>query len=287
MPNNLRALRYVRIGCANLKEAASFARDVVGLEPAGSNDAMMRFRSDMRAYSLCLNSDQSDRAIAISVSTQQDLQEIADSLEAHGIAVHWGDAQQCEERLVKAFVACKAPNDVAVEFVWRPLENGWRYFAARDSGIVDFQGVSLRCSDVRTNEEFWTKIVGLNVADWVGDTVYLQLDDAHHRVALHPSQSDGVLAITYEVESIDNVMQTRYFAEAQQTKVVHGPGRQPASGQIFVTIEGPDGLLFTFGTDMQRHDPTSPRSPRQFPHTSRSYCQWGSQSDLAEYGAEV
>lgn len=287
MPNKLRALRYARTGCTNLKKSAAFVQDIVGLQPAGGHDKMALFRSDMRAYSLCLSGDDPGVAIGLSVSTDQDLLEIENTLATHNIESHRGEEAQCKERLVKAFVACTAPNGVLVEFVWRPLENGWRYFPSRDAGIVDFQGVSLRCSDIRANEKFWTEIVGLKVADWVGETAYLRLDDAHHRISLHPSQSDGILAISYEVEDMNNVMQTRYFAEAHQFKVVHGPGRQPVSGQMFVTLEGPDGLLVTFGTGMQRGDGAHSQTPRQFPHTPRSYCEWGSQSVLPEYGAEV
>lgn len=286
MTNNLRALRYVRISCADLSETSMFVRDIVGLEPAGANDKMAYFRSDFRAYSLCLVGGDNGSAIGLSVADEEDLLALEHRLSAHEVEYHRGTEAECHERMVKALVSCSAPNGVLVEFVWRPLESGWRYFPSRDAGIVDFEGVSLRCRDVQANEKFWTEVVGLMVADWVGETAYLQMDDAHHRIALHPSETDGVLAITYEVEGINNVMQTQYFAEAQQVKIVHGPGRQPVSGQIFVTIQGPSDLLFTFGTEMERNDAGSPQPPRQFPHTPRSYCSWGSRSELKEYGAE-
>jgi hypothetical protein len=57
MKSRLRALRYLRVGCADLKAATTFARDVIGLQAAGSGDHMALYRSDSRAYSLCLTSD--------------------------------------------------------------------------------------------------------------------------------------------------------------------------------------------------------------------------------------
>jgi len=287
MTHQLRALRYVRIGCADLKDAASFARDVIGLEATGGDDRTAYFRSDTRAYSLCLTTAEPAAAIGVSVSSVRDLEAIEQMMEARGFPCRRGAAVECAARRVKGYVACDAPNGVAVEFVWRPLENGWRCFPSRDTGIVDFQGVSMRCTDVSADERFWTELAGLTVSDWVGDTCYLRFDDAHHRIALHPSRSDGILAVTYQVEDLNNVMQMRYFADAHQIKIVHGPGRQPVSGQIFVTLEGPDDVLFTLGTGMRRAEETAGQPPRQFAHVPRSYCEWGSQSALPEYAGEV
>lgn len=287
MTHQLRALRYVRIGCADLTDASSFARDVVGLEVVGGDDSTAYFRSDTRAYSLCLTTAQPGAAIGLSVSSARDLEAIEQTMEARGFPCHRGDETGCATRRVKAYVACDAPNGVTVEFVWRPLENGWRYFPSRDTGIVDFQGVSMRCMDVSANERFWTELVGSKVSDWVGDTCYLRLDDAHHRIALHPSHSDGILAVSYQVEDLNNVMQMRYFADAHQIKIVHGPGRQPVSGQVFVTLEGPEKVLFTLGSGMRCAEERAGQPPRQFAHVPRSYCEWGSQSALPEYAGEA
>lgn len=60
------------------------------------------------------------------------------------------------------------------------------------------------------------KILGGKVSDWVGDAAYVSLDDAHHRIALHPSKSAGVLAIEYGVESIDQIMQAQYFLQVRK-----------------------------------------------------------------------
>ena len=84
------------------------------------------------------------------------------------------------------------------------------------------------------------------VSDWVGDAAYIRFDNAHHRLALHPSSSGGVLAVEFGVESVDQLMQSSYFLQDQQVRIAHGPGRRPASGQMFLTFAGPDGVLFSY-----------------------------------------
>jgi 2,3-dihydroxy-p-cumate/2,3-dihydroxybenzoate 3,4-dioxygenase len=66
---------------------------------------------------------------------------------------------------------------------------------------------------------------------------------------------------------------------------VQGPGREPASEQMFLHVQGPAGTIFSYVSGMAR--PGMPhRPPRQFPRTPESLCSWGSESkDVAELSA--
>jgi 2,3-dihydroxy-p-cumate/2,3-dihydroxybenzoate 3,4-dioxygenase len=128
---------------------------------------------------------------------------------------------------------------VTIDLVVRPLHSGWRYFPSRDAGVTGLQAVALRSSSVAKGEALWTSVLSGKVSDWVGDAAYIRFDDAHHRLALHPSSLGGVLAVEFGVESVDQLMQSSYFLQDQQVRIAHGPGRRPASGQMFVTFAGP------------------------------------------------
>ena len=237
-----RDLRYVRVAVDGLAAPAAFARDTLGLEPAGSDNGRAYFRSDARGYSVCFT-------------------EVGDE-----------DA-----------IATRAPNGLVVEFVWRPLTSGWRYHGPRDAGIVELSSVSLACRDIAADEAFWTGAVGLAVSDWAGDAAFLRLDDAHHRIVLYPSGTDGLLGIDFAVEGMNNVMQNFYFLQGLQLPIVHGPGRQPTSGKKFVTTRGPRGLLFSYSTEMDRGAGLDGRVPRQFPAAPSSHCAWGSPTTQPEF----
>ena len=76
---------------------------------------------------------------------------------------------------------------------------------------------------------YWAR----KVTDRVGEITYLGIDQKHHRVVLYPSDKAGLVYVSYGVESMDAIMQSNYFVQERQIKIVHGPGREPASGQIF------------------------------------------------------
>ncbi|WP_342740601.1 VOC family protein [Bradyrhizobium sp. B117] len=141
---------------------------------------------------------------------------------------------------------------------------------------MQFQGIGLRSTDHARDLAFW-RLLGGEVSDWVGDIAYLRIDALHHRIALYPSQRRGLLYAAFEVEALDQIMQNSYFMQENQVRIVQGPGRQPASQQIFLHVEGPDGLILSYVTGTAEIGARA-RPPRQFPPTAASLCNWGSES---------
>jgi len=277
--------RYVRLGTRNLREATRFATEVLGLQHLGTSAGRAYFRSDFRDHTLCfVEGDPAQQSFALDVRTAQALEDAERELAAAGFRVRRGTQAECEERKVKAFIALEDASRNTIELVWRPLMTGWRYFPSRDTGITGFQGVALRTTDPAADERLWTKLFNGRVSDWAGDAAYIRLDALHHRVALHPSDRPGVLTVTFAVESINQVMQAYYHLRDSQVRIVHGPGRQPTSGQIFLTFEGPDGMLFCFVTGIDSVESEEKHRPRQFPHAPLSFCSWGTECALPEFG---
>ena len=274
MTASFRDLRYLRLPVPDLAAAASFATEIFGLQAGDRDDDNARFRSDSRNYALCYTAAGGPAAVALTVARPEDLEKAEERL------AEWSpsrlDVEACRSRQIKKGVSVTAPNGVAVELVWRPLTSGWRYHGPRDAGITDFQAVQLACTDIFANEDFWTRGIGLSVSDWVGDAVFLRLDEAHHRIALYPSARNGVLGASWAVEGVNNVMQDWYFLQSRQVPVVHGPGRQAASGAVFVTARGPGDIYYSYSAEMETGPQIAARGPRQFSDTARSHCAWGS-----------
>lgn len=287
MTHNLRELRYVRYGSPDKMSNHAFFNTIAGLEPAGTTGPYNYYRSDSRSYSVCIDSESDESAVGLTISSPADLDDLEKRLTTLGIKSHRGRDDECALRKVKEFVSCKAPNGVSVEFVLRPMTSGWRFFPSRDAGVVELQSVSMRCVDVSANESFWTDVVGGKVSDWIGDAAFIRIDDAHHRIALYPSNQDGLMGINMSVEDLNNVMQSYYFFQSQQLPIVHGPGYHPPSEQVFVTTEGPQGILLTFATGMVRGVEYFADPPRQYRNVASSHCGWGSHTLLPEFGADT
>jgi len=276
-----RDLRYLRVSVEDLDSAAGFAAGAFGLQSVETDDSSAYFRSDARNYALCYSTAGNGNAVALTVARVEDLNAAQERLAAYG--PRRLTAEEALERQVKAGLSVAAPNGVLVELVWRPLTSGWRYHGPRDAGITGFQAVQMACTDIAANEAFWTDGIGAEVSDWAGEAVFLRIDEAHHRIALYPSKRDGILGATWAVETINNVMQNWYFLQKCQLPIVHGPGRQPTSGAIFVTTSGPGGIHYTYAAETEHGPQIAARGPRQFADAALSHCAWGSPSTVPEF----
>jgi 2,3-dihydroxy-p-cumate/2,3-dihydroxybenzoate 3,4-dioxygenase len=248
---------YVRLAVSEPNASARFVSDIFGLQRVADQDGEIAFRSDdrFRTVSLCKNLG-----------------------EGAGVGVELWDEAALE------VVGKRLRSKNRIDLVVRPTRSGRRYFPARDAGIVEFHGVGLRTTDHARDLAFW-RALGAEVSDWVGDIAYLRIDSLHHRVALYPSGRNGLLYAAFEVEAPDQIMQSSYFMQENQIRIVQGPGREATSRQIFLHVEGPDGLIFSYVNGMADLG-GKPRQARQFPLTAGSLCDWGSESkDVPELRA--
>lgn len=281
-PIAIEQLRYVRLGTADLAGAVDFAQRVLGLQLVGRTEEAAYFRSDYRDHTLVfLHGLDAGQAIGFEVRDTQELDRAATLLTEAGFTVRPGDEDGCAARKVKAFIAVSLPAGYDIELVVRPLQSGWRYFGSRDAGITGLEAVSLRGLADGSDQDVWSRLLGGVVSDWVGEAAYLGFDTAHHRIAVHPSQASGILAIEFGVENLDLIMQNAYFLQHAQVRVVDGPGRRAASSQLFVTFAGPDGVHYSYVAEGEQRE--APRRARQFPRRRDSFCAWGSETQIPEY----
>ncbi len=276
-------LRYVRLGTPDLDGACDFAARVLGLQPVGRDEEQAWFRSDSRDHTLCyVRGDAAEQTIGIEVRDADALARAETELLAAGLDVKRGNAASNATRRVQDHISVTPGGGPRVDLVVRPLHSGWRYFPSRDAGITGFHGVALRVARPAAALEFWTSLLSGRVSDYVGRSAYVRTDAAHHRLALYESATDGILEVQFGVEGVDQLMQNSYWLQGAQAPIVHGPGRRPASQQMFLSLRGPDGMLFglvTAGAEVTGVD----HLPRQFRQSSHSLCAWGSRSDVPEW----
>ena len=276
---------YVRLAVSEPNASARFVSDIFGLQRVAGQDDEIAFRSDGRFRTVSLGPNSADGAsVGMEVWDDKVLEQIGGRLRELGFAVKEATSSECQRRYVQSALLTEDASGNRIDLVVRPTQSGRRYFPTRDAGIVAFHGVGLRTTDTARDLAFW-KALGAEVSDWVGDIAYLRIDRLHHRVALYPSKRNGLLYAAFEVEALDQVMQNSYFMQESQIKIVQGPGREATSRQIFLHVEGPDGLIFSYVSGMAELD-EKPWLARQFPLTATSLCDWGSESkDVPELSA--
>jgi 2,3-dihydroxy-p-cumate/2,3-dihydroxybenzoate 3,4-dioxygenase len=277
----LEQLRYVRLVANDLGRAADFAQRVLGLEPIDRTPELATFRSDFRDYTLAVAAgNHAVESVGLEVRYSSDLDAALEALHRLGVTAGRGSADDCALRKVKDMVSFTDFSGNRIELVVRPLNSGWRYFASRDAGIKGLADVMLRSLDVEKDLSIWSGVLGAQVSDWAGDAAYLRFDKAHHRIVLVPAARPGILCVEYAVENVDLLMRNSYVLRDLQVAVLHGPGRRPASEQLFLTFAGPSHVLFGFVAEGA--DVPEGRRPRQFPAGPTGLCSWGSECKIAE-----
>jgi 2,3-dihydroxy-p-cumate/2,3-dihydroxybenzoate 3,4-dioxygenase len=274
-------LCYVRLAVAEPQAAAIFATDVLGLQHVPNKLEPFLFRSDERYHTLCLTAGVQRSSIGVEIAGDRQLDGAAEAMAAGGFSAREATEQECAQRFVRRALVVEDATGNEIDLVLRPAQSGRRYFPSRDAGITGLQSVGLRSRSIENDLRLWTTILGAKVTDRVGEVTYLGIDQKHHRVVLYPSDKAGLVYVSYGVESLDAIMQNNYFVQERQIKVVHGPGREPTSGQIFVRFAGPEGHVFSYGFGLNDIGPG--HRPRQFTADASSLCEWGSEcADIAE-----
>ena len=282
----LEQLRYVRLVADDLGRAADFAQRMLGLEPIDRTEELATFRSDFRDYTLVFaTGDHAVQSVGLEVRYPSDLDAALDGLRRLGLAARRGAAEDCALRKAKDMVWFVDFSGNRIELVVRPLNSPWRYFASRDAGIRDLADVIVRSTAVKKDLSIWCGVLGAEISDWAGDAAYLRFDDAHHRIVLFPAERPGILLVEYAVEDVNLLMRNYYVLRDLQVSVLHGPGRRPASEQLFLTFAGPTDVLFGFVTEGAVAGADS-RRPRQFPAGPAGLCSWGSECKIGEFSGD-
>lgn len=265
---------YARLPVTDRAVAGRFARDILGLPPGPAAEDAACFRASQHQHDLSFVAPAESAALGVELRDDAALEAAEAALTAAGFAPRWASAAECRVRHVDAALLAADRSGNAVDLVLRPHFNGRRCHLLRDSGITGLHSIGLRSTDLAGDLAFW-QALGATVSDMVGDIAYLRIDGHHHRIALHPAARSGILNVAFTVEGLDHVMQAHYFAGEHQVRVLHGPGRQAASGLVFLHLAGPEGHIFSLVTGNDEIGP-KPHRPRRFPFTDEALCTWGS-----------
>ena len=284
LPVPIEKLACVRFGMRDAAAAAHFLAETVGLQPVDGADRVHRLRSDWRDHTVALHGDVTEPpSLALEVRDTEALEVALAGARALGLdAAPLGEAA-CAARRVRAGLSIPVRGGPAIELVVRPLHSGWRYFPKRDAGIVEFHGAAFGSTDVDADVAMWTTLLGGRVTDYVGDAAYVAIDDEHHRIAIHPCETDRILEIQFRLEGLHELMQNHYFLQGAQVSIAHGPGRRPTSEQAFLTFRGPEDLVIGLVAEGRTIDRAAEHLPRQYPRHPDSFCAWGSVSEMPEY----
>lgn len=281
-------IRYVRIGTDDLDTSVRFATDILGLELMEQDASRAYLRGDNRDHNICYTKGRaSGQTTGWEIPSMELLDKAAAALEASGVEVRAGTAEERELRRVRGLIVVRDPTGNVLELVARPQASGRRFFPSRDAGITHFSHVGLHTKDAASDEKFWVKYLGAKISDWIGDAPLMRINEVHHNVALFPSSRAGIQHVNFQVESVDDIMRSFYFMQRRNVRIVFGPGRHATSGARFLYFQGPDDVVYEYscGVRMITAEDEKTYIPRSFPFEDASFCTWGATPDIPEFSA--
>jgi catechol 2,3-dioxygenase-like lactoylglutathione lyase family enzyme len=136
-------------------------------------------------------------------------------------------------------------------------------FANYETGRQDFQGkgivphklghVAFMVADIKRMVEFYSKLFGFRVSDWMGDFfVFMRCGPDHHTVNFVQAKSEKLHHIAFELRDWAHVQQACDHLGRHDIRMVWGPGRHGIGHNIFTYHRNPDGQLTELFTELDQ-----------------------------------
>ncbi len=123
--------------------------------------------------------------------------------------------------------------------------------------------------------EFFTRVLGFRVSDWLGDFMcFLRCNRAHHRVAILPGPP-CLNHVAYDMHGMDGMMRGIGRLKKVGVDLRWGPGRHLAGDNTFSYFVTPGGFTVEYTAELEEVDFEN-HQDRVYPPGPGVMDQWGS-----------
>ena len=219
--SQVKALGYVGCDVSDPKAWQQMLGEVFALEQrSDSHNGVHQYRMDAHHHRLCLYASKHDalRYIGWEVETQQDLDELARSLENDGIAITWGDDALRAERAVMDLITLDGPDGIQLEVFFGAVQDFLPFTPKRgidgyNTGEFGMGHVVLSTADRAATVQWYQDHLGFRLSDhvfWEGiEASFLHCNPRHHSLAftnrIRDMQGGELGHFMLESTSIDDV----------------------------------------------------------------------------------
>jgi 3,4-dihydroxy-9,10-secoandrosta-1,3,5(10)-triene-9,17-dione 4,5-dioxygenase len=265
----IHSLGLVRLGSTVVADWRAFATDILGMSVSDGPEGSLLLRMDERPYRIAVVPSATDRLLsaAFEVRDRKALDAAVRELEAAGVPVKQGSADEAAARQVEAFVAFSDPNGNPLELFYSQAVDG---LAARLphgggflTGALGCGHVVLPSADLDAAFDFFTGVLGFRHRDSMAIPLpdgnrlrlrFLGCNPRHHTVALTASQSpQGLRHMMIEADSIQTL--GRSFARAREAGVLKTELGQHSNDEVLsYYLFCPGGYEIEFGVHGRQVD---------------------------------
>jgi 2,3-dihydroxy-p-cumate/2,3-dihydroxybenzoate 3,4-dioxygenase len=281
-----RKLGYVELNVESIARSEPFYRDVVGLQHVGRRqDGSVLLRCDTDVYSVVLHEKTPAglKCAGLMLEDASQFEPLHGQLLAHGVAYEELSASERNQRQIARATRITEPHTQAtLEFYVRADEASDRTFQQSHTRIQRLGHIVLGTPRSSEAVTFFRDVLNFRVSDRIGETMTFMRpypNPFHHGIGVVRSGRPMLHHVNFMVTEIDDIGRALHRLHAQGAPIVHGPGKHPTSGSVFLYFLDPDGITLEYSFGMEEFGETSAREPRALPAAPESIDSWGAIRD--------
>ncbi|MBB3665619.1 3,4-dihydroxy-9,10-secoandrosta-1,3,5(10)-triene-9,17-dione 4,5-dioxygenase [Prauserella sediminis] len=254
------SLGYLRLESTDLPAWEVFAGEFLGLMPVHTeDDHSLRYRMDEYPPRLVVEPGSESRmtALGLEVLNARDLARTVAAVEAAGIKVTAGTAEECAERRVTGFARFDDPGGNPVELFYGPVLDHQRVqlptvtsFVTGDMGMGH---VIITGEDGPALLEFYTEVLGFFERNTMGSergkpVWFLSSNDRHHTVGVTGAPGPGrLLHLMVEASTLDDVGLALDRAARLEVPMMNTLGKHTNDYMVSFYVYSPERYAIEFG----------------------------------------
>lgn len=293
----VKRLGHATFSTPDLERQIEYWTDIMGLSliEKGNDHCFLGTKLGQEAIALERGEQKGAlRRVAFQVAPGSDLGELAAKLRDEGIA---SEMRSDISPGVRRALVLTDPKDTLVE-IYADYE-----FAPEDgseAGVspIKFGHVAYRSPNLDEMVEFYCKVLGMRVSDWIGDHfTFLRCGIDHHTMNFARADEPGLIHIAFEVKDVAAVLDACNYLTAKKVPIVWGPLRHTVGHNVSAYHRNPDYIrVETFAEldvmldeELGYWEPRPwheerPLRPRVWPkETLRSQWNFGSHGTFPDY----
>lgn len=281
-----RKLGYVELNVGDIARSAIFYRDVVGLQHVRERpDRSVLLRCDKDAYSIVLHEKRPAglKCVGLMLEDATQFEELHAQLRAHAVAYEELSASECELRQFVRATRISEPNSRAtLEFYVPAKDEADHSFEPSHTKIQRIGHIVLGTPQSSEATAFFCDVLNFRVSDRIGETMTFMRpypNPFHHGIGIVRSGHPMLHHVNFMVTEIDDIGRALHRLRAHGVPIVHGLGKHPTSGSVFLYFLDADGITLEFSFGMEEFLETGAREARVLPAAPESIDSWGSVRD--------
>lgn len=278
-------LGHVGLNVTNVERSREFYENHVGLAFSGEHDgvAYLRCSSQFQDISLHPAREPGLRHVGWEMESEAELDALPDLFSRHGIAHRALTADECAAlHLGRGIKAIDPATGLANHFYDMCCEFGGEPYVPTHTRIQRLGHILVQTPEVAAAMHFYRDVLGFAISDSFGEiSTFMRCfpNPFHHSFGIGRSERHKFNHINFMVSEVDDIGKALWRCQAANIPVVHGPGRHPPSGSMFLYFLDPDGLTVEYSFGMEMFPEEAPRKPRRLEPRLSSLDFWGSPID--------